>query len=455
MKFEILKSSSQRLEKSYYISGNTEPLIKVDKPSGRNYFLDRNWIVTAKIDNISSEEIDRLSVTSFRDFPLTRENSKWTLGLPSIIKNLNGNLEEECILCKAIREKIPNRLHYPINHHNMADETSWICNRLRKDLITKEGSAFVTLVMKNPSYFEGAIALAKSLRLVNTQHQLVCMITPDVSNKIPKEMDIYDRIILVDMITRKSKPMKTDRSQKLYKSWISSSYTKGNILSLIEYQRVCFLDGDMLILRNIDHLMKYDYAASFTNIWRSKHSPYKGLKEGDIVDEKMIIEGLSKEFVLNGHLIVVTPKHYYDYLKIIDKKPYGHKSFSGFDEQSLAEVSLKRWKWNFLPDTYSMIFWHSPSMLNDNVKLMSPYLVHYFGERKPWNIGKVWDDEKLWFEVRNDEEKDTCSFCEILLSKFDSYKELDVEILDKLKEQIPDKFHPFVKNKQIRCKLLV
>lgn len=115
--------------------------------------------------------------------------------------------------------------------------------------------AFVTLLFPNPNnkaespYMVGNISAALGLRRQNTQATLVCMVTPDVdADTIAALNMVYDRVITVPYLRPHETVINTFRESYL------NMFTKLHIFDprLFPYKKVCFVDSDILPLRNYD-----------------------------------------------------------------------------------------------------------------------------------------------------------------------------------------------------------
>ena len=98
---------------------------------------------------------------------------------------------------------------------------------------------YATLVMKGDGYIPGALMLGHSLKLTNTKHSLIVMVTDDVSKDGQKALSlIYDFVVVVPCIeysTKQVKKLKTVKQEKKYNTWMCASFTKWNVLKLNEY----------------------------------------------------------------------------------------------------------------------------------------------------------------------------------------------------------------------------
>ncbi|EDO41547.1 predicted protein, partial [Nematostella vectensis] len=117
--------------------------------------------------------------------------------------------------------------------------------------------AWVTLVMLGDGYAAGALAVAHSLRMVQTKHDLVCMVTPDVTNPTRRHLRVvYDDVIEVPYIRQKCRLFLSPDQSRMYNDWIEFSFTKWNCLNLVQYERVMFIDADMVVKVNSDDLFE-------------------------------------------------------------------------------------------------------------------------------------------------------------------------------------------------------
>lgn len=269
----------------------------------------------------------------------------------------------------------------------------------------KEKYAFVTVMFGGDKYLQGVLTLAYSLQKVKTKHDIVCMVTDDVSESAKNKMkDLNIKVVNVPYLKYKTKKLKTRRQQELYSSWIDVSYTKWNCLSLTEYTKVLFLDADMLVVTNVDDIFNKHAPASV--FW-----PRPGVKNiylTDKISKETIELGLNHGMVGDGGctLLPTGKKYYTDFKNMLnDLQPFGFTNcFSGHDEQSIAYFMSvydkgPKYDWFNLNKKYSCS-WAIKCDLNTG------YILNYIGETKPWldDLRDKWPDTKKWYEL-NDEMK--------------------------------------------------
>jgi len=268
---------------------------------------------------------------------------------------------------------------------------------------------YVTLLMKGDRYLPGTLALAQSIRStwINGIHNnidIVCMVTNDVSTNAKTNLSkLYDHVVLVDYITKKSKPLITKKQKSMYESWMNSSYTKWRCLDL-PYNKVLFMDSDKIVVENIDSLFELSTPAGiFSSPWSESYErgsrmkdPYKGLKHKDIIPKTMLDQALST-YVMYGTSILLTPTGVDGYLEFLDGfSIYGHtKCYSMVDETSIFEYFQKD-EWTQISQSYGFIPWKTNWLPQGE----TPKVFHYFNTTKPWEFNRTeWPDLKPWWDV--------------------------------------------------------
>jgi inositol 3-alpha-galactosyltransferase len=111
--------------------------------------------------------------------------------------------------------------------------------------------AWVTLLTRT-SYLAGAIVLAYTLHKHESKHPLIILITPDFpSNLLPT---LQREASLTNAQIRLIEHLRPREKFDLIDSRFDDTWTKLMVFSLVECEKLVFLDADMLVRRNMDEL---------------------------------------------------------------------------------------------------------------------------------------------------------------------------------------------------------
>lgn len=147
--------------------------------------------------------------------------------------------------------------------------------------------AFVTFLMMNDSYLPGALVLAYSLRRQGVQADLVCLVTPEITERAIRYLgEIFDRVIPVNRLFMKSNFTRGRPATSLM-------FTRMNALRLgkegdlgSHYDKIVVLDSDVLAIREFKHLFTIGTPAGILNE-RKEHLLEPALT-GDISDNSLL-----------------------------------------------------------------------------------------------------------------------------------------------------------------------
>lgn len=289
--------------------------------------------------------------------------------------------------------------------------------------IISEKNAFVVLAMRGGSYVPGAVVTAYSLRKYGTKHSLVCMVTYDVPEESRVLLrSVFDEVIEVEYITKKTKPMVSSRQNELYMAWISHSFTKWRCLGLTQYDKVILLDADILAVANCDELFSLSAPAGcFSNPWVLSSPKGKALdiyenpKHGDIIAPSKVMKALKTHgaFVEWGAVVLLktSDDDLNSYIRMLESEEvFGadYRCISGIDEVSIAAYyARKKVNWTHIHQRYLAIPW-KPDWVSSNIKAY-----HYHG-RNPWEMSvKEWPDLALWWDCADKLIKENTALSEI------------------------------------------
>ena len=107
-------------------------------------------------------------------------------------------------------------------------------------------------VLSTDNYLDGALILNENLRELNSKYELLCVVNDRLSEESIKALHRFG------IKTKNTRAIKTNMG---IGRW-NYTFDKLNIFSLVEYDKIVFLDLDLLILENIDHLFEWDSIAA-------------------------------------------------------------------------------------------------------------------------------------------------------------------------------------------------
>lgn len=146
-------------------------------------------------------------------------------------------------------------------------------------------------VMTNLKYYPGLCALAYSLQKVNSKYPLTVLLPDDIDSYTEEKVNQVPGVNVhkaarVDI----SHYINSDNS---YSRW-NDSFFKLQIFNLFGYDKLVFLDLDMIVLQNIDHLFTKNHMSSVA-AGICVFPEWKGLNSGLMVVEPQ--KGLFEELI--------------------------------------------------------------------------------------------------------------------------------------------------------------
>nr|QBK87002.1 MAG: uncharacterized protein LCMAC103_03460 [Marseillevirus LCMAC103] len=274
---------------------------------------------------------------------------------------------------------------------------------------------WITLVMRGDRYVDGALALGQSLRRAGTRFDTLCMVADRVSDGARARLArVFTRVSSVPNISHAARRLPGQKQHVRYDDFfVSHAFTKWNCLGFTEYDKVAFVDADVVFQATAEKLDRlFDLptpAGTFSNPWCStpKGSVYSRLVHGAPVSSAEIRRALSRRtgYVAFGSLILLQPDAgalatMYRILASAETYAQTLKTTSGTDELLLAELYLELGQdWTHVDPRYHLIPWKEYGRLG-KVRLEDAWGIHYFGAEKPWEMARgAWPDLAIWWAV--------------------------------------------------------
>lgn len=247
-------------------------------------------------------------------------------------------------------------------------------------------NSYVTL-LSSESYFDGVIALNASLQSVGAKYPLYCLLSSNLDTCIQDKLKQYG----VSCIRLDAPALSFSAGNDLkYSNW-DYTFDKLKIWGLTQFDKIVFVDSDMIVVNNIDHLFeKPDFSAALAGVLFPS------------------CEGLN---FINSGIMVLTPSKQIE-LEMLDLAktvvPEMRHAGKPVGDQDVINAYFPDW------------FDHKELILDDGYNLYSRYLqcymrhhdytihgkgkkiyvIHYVGTVKPWMINTCWKFFKMcvnWF----------------------------------------------------------
>ena len=258
-------------------------------------------------------------------------------------------------------------------------------------------------ILTTDNYVFVALVLWKSLMDTQPKYPFHLLITPNLSKETMNLLEIT-KIKLIKINPIKN-PILNDPSDRRY-----YNYSKLNMWSLTQFDKIVYLDADMIILHNIDELFeKKNMSSTNSGGWLPDKNNWKEMNSGMIVLEPSatLFEhmkskvGLIEKEVGKGDQAFLH-QYYHDWHEKTDLHlPHIYNIF---------DIHLKGYKKNFGYYLDTNIQFNNKNYDDKRVKI-----VHFIGQKKPWNIvdeikarieiDEEWEAKKLWVKIFKDVKK--------------------------------------------------
>ncbi|CAA2946263.1 galactinol synthase 2-like [Olea europaea subsp. europaea] len=274
--------------------------------------------------------------------------------------------------------------------------------------------AYVTFLAGKGDYVKGVVGLAKGLRKTKSVYPLVVAVLPDVPEDHRKILKSQGCII------REIEPVYPPENENIQfaMAYYVINYSKLRIWEFVEYSKMIYLDGDIQVFHNIDHLFEspdgYFYAVMdcfCEKTWSSSPQYRIGYCQQCPEKVKWPTEmGPPPPLYFNAGMFVYEPKlsTYSDLLETLKVTPS-----TSFAEQDFLNMFFRD-IYRPIPPIYNLVLallWRHP----ENIDLEQVKVVHYCAGSKPWRYtGKEEnmqrDDIKMlvekWWDIYADESLD-------------------------------------------------
>lgn len=238
--------------------------------------------------------------------------------------------------------------------------------------VTTRKYSFVS-ALTTDDYLDGVLVLKYSLEKTNPKHPFLLLITPNLSEQVVDSLSKHK----VNFITTQGIEGPITVKEAHLKRW-NFTYSKLNIFGLTQFDKVVYLDADMLILQNIDDLFDKPHMSAVK------------------------IRGKLPEFsnwnILNSGLLVVEPstETFNDMISKIGSieqvqspsdEDFINAYYSDWTNQNELHLdngyNIFSYHWHRYKEFYGYDFMSAKNPIK---------VVHYIGEDKPWRLYETYND---------------------------------------------------------------
>ncbi|GFP80374.1 galactinol synthase 2 [Phtheirospermum japonicum] len=270
-----------------------------------------------------------------------------------------------------------------------------------------DACAYVTFLAGDGDYVKGVIGLAKGLRKVRAAFPLVVAVLPDVPPEHRRAL--VEQGCLVREIQPASPPPTAPGDKSPFaRPYFVVNYCKLRLWEFVEYDKMVYMDADIQVFDNIDHLFNLP-SGFFYGVSDCVCELY-----GPPCPQKLpwpAVLGPQPSFYLNGGMFMFEPNlntynELLSTLEITPPTPFAEQDFLNMFFRDVLQP---------IPPVYNCLvamMWRHPKWVNlDEVKV-----VHYcVAGSKPWRYTGIEEnmdraDIKMlvskWWAIYNDEDLD-------------------------------------------------
>jgi hypothetical protein len=272
--------------------------------------------------------------------------------------------------------------------------------------------AYVFSMFIGDAYLEGVLVLAHSILETKTEHDVVCMVTADVSSVAKEKMRLLGiKVVDIEYLEADARLEERPLMKKRYPK-IGKYHTKWNCLGLTEYRKVLLLDIDMLMIKKADHVFDLPDPATRFAVYdgsKRKHDQFRPLfshleeHDGKEIPLSVVSSIMhSKGGAIDGGCMLVTPSEvamseYKEFLNKFDPRNYNCHPTD--DEVGLLHFlsTHRKQTWHYLSEKWSCVEWKIAGRVNAS----NSFLLNFIGLQKPWEADlSHFPDVIPWYRCR-------------------------------------------------------
>ena len=224
-------------------------------------------------------------------------------------------------------------------------------------------------ILTTESYLQGCLVLHESLMATGTAFPFLVVCPSDIPDSVTEAL-AQKNIQFLKLENLPAEVISRDNSN----SYWNNTLFKIKIFDLTQYAKVVFLDTDMIILQNLDHLFTFEHMSA-SDAGAVIHPEWKG--------------------GINSGLMVVQPDHsvYQALIACIEPAYRRRKEQNlGFGDQDILKAYYTDWAIQehlHLPECYNTMLGYAGCLRRAGmIKSWKDIKVYHFtGKEKPWSKG--------------------------------------------------------------------
>ena len=231
-------------------------------------------------------------------------------------------------------------------------------------------------IITTDDYLLGALTLHKSLMLTKPRYELLVVLTKNISAASKRTLDrTAIKTMTLDCDFAMAEEAKATNARSGLSHW-NNTLSKLMIFELTQYEKIVFLDSDMMVLQNLDHLFELPHMSGLTaDKLTEGHAHWEELNAGLVVIEPQ--SGLAASIM--SHISTLE-----DEKECFGMERLVHAHYPDWPQRS--ELHLDQRYNVFFSSVENYVKRHGY-----NVNWKSPddktiAVVHFIGLKKPWNL---------------------------------------------------------------------
>lgn len=237
--------------------------------------------------------------------------------------------------------------------------------------------------MATDDYVAGVVCLFKSLKKV-TNYPLYC-----IGINISKENNLLLQSLGCQVIELERLTSKTCKPHPYYKNldFADNCFNKIHLWNQ-DYDKIIYLDADIIVIKNIDHLFELDYEFAAGSSFQTEYCSRTG---------KPLQGGWKSDYFNAGFLVLKPSKQVYSDLMIMKDTVETPKDPS---DQGLLNYYFRN-KWHRLKPIYNFTRRVHDVAPKKYQEMKNDICVLHFTLEKPWNKKEDTEINKMWWSIND------------------------------------------------------